>query len=216
MIAEGYSLPPDSPTARDENSYVSFSIRYESRFSAVASLRPEIKVELSARSPLLPTEILAVRSILGTLVDLDVSAVRINCQSVQESLGEKVLSFLRRTSEVLAGRNRAEYDDRLIRHVYDVSMIHRRLPSIVSGLSGVVFQEMVMADAVRFSRQYPEFMSSPSEELHKALHQLKTDESLAEHYNRFVNDLVYGDSLSYAEAQQDFILLAEHLLSGKQ
>ena len=214
LLQEGYTLPDESPLARDENNYVSYSICYASRFSSVASLRSEIKVELSARTSLLPLEHLPVRSILGALVGPDAHGVLITCQSVQESLGEKVLSFLRRTAEAMAGRNRTEYDDRLIRHIYDVSVIYRQSQSLLSEVTGSVFQDMVAADALRFSRQYPEFKINPAEEMQKALVRLKSDEKFSKQYTRFVDELVYGTSVPFAVAQQDFIRLAEQLLSS--
>ncbi|MCX6180124.1 MAG: nucleotidyl transferase AbiEii/AbiGii toxin family protein [Chlorobiales bacterium] len=214
LLREGYIFPDESPLARDENNYVSFSIRYASRFSSVASLRPEIKVELSARTSLLPLEHLPVHSILGALVDGNAPDVLITCQSVQESLGEKVLSFLRRTAEAMAGRNRAEYDDRLIRHIYDVSVIYRQSQLPLSELTGSVFQKMVAADALRFSRQYPEFKINPVQEMQKALERLKSDEEFANQYTRFVDELVYGNPVPFTVAQQDFIRLAEQLLSS--
>jgi hypothetical protein len=214
LVDEGYIFPDETPFARDENNYVSFPIRYSSRFLSVASLRPEIKVELSARTSLLPLEHLPVRSILGELVDVNALGVLIDCQNVQESLGEKVLSFLRRTAEAMSGRNRTEYDDRLIRHIYDVSVIYRRSYSPLSELTGSVFQDMVAADALRFSRQYPEFRINPAGEMRKALERLSSDEELVKQYTRFVDELVYGNPVPFAIAQEDFIYLAEQLISG--
>ena len=163
---------------------------------------------------MLPLEHLSVRSILGALVDSNAPGVLITCQSVQESLGEKVLSFLRRTAEAMAVRNRAAYDDRLIRHIYDVSVIYRQSLYPLSELTGSVFQNMVAADALRFSRQYPEFRINPREEMQKALDRLKSNEELAEQYKRFVDELVYGNPVPFAIAQQDFTRLAEQLLSS--
>jgi len=51
----GFEVPTDQIVARDENSYVCLNLLYKSRFPPVASLRPEIKLELNARPPVLPT-----------------------------------------------------------------------------------------------------------------------------------------------------------------
>lgn len=119
----GFDVPADQIVARDENSYVSMSLLYESQFPPVASLRTEIKVELNARPPVLPTASLPVQSLLATMLGDPTSGFAIECIGIEETLAEKVLSFLRRTAEVRAGRNRAEYDDRLVRHLYDVRAI---------------------------------------------------------------------------------------------
>ena len=63
----GFHVPADQIVARDENSYVSLSLHYESQFPPVASLRTEIKIELNARPPVLPTLQLPIRSMLSTL-----------------------------------------------------------------------------------------------------------------------------------------------------
>jgi len=214
LCGEGFTLSEQELIARDENNYVSLNIRYASHFASVASLRPEIKVELSARSPLLPVEHLPIRSILGMMVDPASLGISVECLGVQETLGEKILSFLRRTAEAMAGRNRAEYDDRLIRHLYDVSVILHSRTSLAKGLSAAVFQQMIVADGVQFSQQYPEFRENPSGEMRKALERLKSDEGFALQYNRFVDELVYGDPITFAVARRDFIMFAERFLPG--
>ena len=63
-----FHVPLEQIIARDENSYISLNLHYESRFPQVASLRPEIKVELNARPPVLPTAPLPVCSMLDNLI----------------------------------------------------------------------------------------------------------------------------------------------------
>eukprot|EP01035_Chromulina_nebulosa_P050046 gene50046-biopygen35159 len=79
----GFHVPPEQIVARDENSYV----------------------ERNARPPMLPTAPLPLRSILDELLDAPTDDFKIECISVDETLAEKVLSFLRRTAEARAGRN---------------------------------------------------------------------------------------------------------------
>ena len=123
LVDAGFAVPANEIIARDENSYVSLNLHYESRFAPVASLRSEIKVELNARPPVLPTARLPIASMLDVLVQAPKTDLQVECISVEETLAEKVLSFLRRTAEARAGRNRADYDDRLVRHLYDVRAI---------------------------------------------------------------------------------------------
>jgi hypothetical protein len=49
LVDAGFAVPANEIIAGDENSYVSLTLHYESRFAPVASLRSEIKVELNAR-----------------------------------------------------------------------------------------------------------------------------------------------------------------------
>ncbi len=100
------------------------NLHYESRFAPVASLRPEIKVELNARPPALPTVALPIASMLDVLIQAPKTGLQFECIGIEETLAEKVLSFLRRTAEARAGRNRADYDCRLVRHLYDVRVAY--------------------------------------------------------------------------------------------
>lgn len=213
LSAEDFVIPQDEVLARDENNYVALNLRYESSFGAVACLRSEIKLELSARPLLLPTQILPVRSILRFLVDPATVGFRINCVGIQESIGEKILSFLRRNAESLSGQVSNENDDRLIRHVYDVSVINRQIPDLASGLAGDVFKIMVESDAERFARQSPEFRLNPFAVMRQSLDRFEAEERFAAEYDRFVTDLVYGDQVTFQEAKQEFSGLARRLLT---
>lgn len=95
-------VPADEIIARDENSYVSLNLHYESRFAPVASLRSEIKLELNARPPVLPTAPLPIASMLDVLIQAPRTDFHVECIGVEETLAEKVLlSFLRRTAEAV-------------------------------------------------------------------------------------------------------------------
>ncbi len=215
FVHAGFYVPAEEIIARDENGYIAMSLRYESRFAPVASLRPSIKIELNARSCLLPVVCLPVRSILEVLMAAPRSAVpcQVNCVSVDETLAEKVLSFLRRTAEARAGRNRADYDDRLVRHLYDVTAIVQSRSGLSSDLIPQHFVDMVNDDAERYRYQYPEFADDPVAQMRAALDALRDDETVFERdYIQFVDELVFGDAVSFAKAREVFIDQAERLL----
>ena len=209
----GFHVPAEEIVARDENSYVSLNLRYESRFPPVASLRTEIKVELNARPPVMPTLALPVRSMLSALTEEAASVTPIQCIGVEETVGEKVLSFLRRTAEARADRNREEYDDRLVRHLYDVTAIVRAQEGLE--LPHEHFANMVAGDAAQYRAQYPEFEQDPVGQMRSVIEALHTDASSFERdYERFVDDLVFGEPVSFAEARSVFTGLAEQLVSS--
>ena len=172
LVDAGFVVQANEIIARDENSYVSLNLHYESRFAPVASLRPEIKVELSARPPVLPTSPLPIASMLDVLIQAPKTDLHVECIGVEETLAEKVLSFLRRTAEARAARNRADYDDRLVRHLYDVRAIARGREGLV--LPHDHFAALVAGDAAQFRNQYPEFEEDPVGQMRvvlDALHQ---------------------------------------------
>lgn len=211
----GFHVPPGQVVARDENSYVGMNLLYESRFPPVASLRPEIKVEFNARPPVLPTAPLPIRSMLAELIADHEADFQIECISVDETLAEKVLSFLRRTAEVRAGRNRAQYDDRLVRHLYDVRAIvahHERLTHLPPVAH---FAELVAGDAIQFRHQYPEFEHDPVGQMRGVLQALHMQsDGFERDYLQFVDELVFGEAVSFTQARSIFSQVAEELLGG--
>jgi predicted nucleotidyltransferase component of viral defense system len=205
--ALGFYVPADQVVARDENSYVSLNLHYKSQFPAVTSLRTEIKVELNARAPVLPTTMLPIRAMLSILTAQPTQGVPIECISIEETLAEKILSFLRRTAEARAGRNRAEYDDRLVRHIYDVRAIAR----VIEGLElpQAHFATMVAGDGAQYRNQYPEFEQNPAAQMRAVLEALQNEPSTFERdYLLFVDELVFGDPVPFAEASGVFSGLA--------
>ena len=211
LVDAGFAVPANEIIARDENSYVSLNLHYESRFAPVASLRPEIKVELNARPPVLPTSPLPIASMLDVLIQAPRTDFHVECIGVEETLAEKVLSFLRRTAEARAGRNRADYDDRLVRHLYDVRAIARGRERLA--LPHEHFAALVAGDATQFRNQYPEFEEDPVGQMRVVLDALHHEADAFERdYLRFVDELVFGEPVTFAEARAVFIELAESLI----
>lgn len=208
----GFSVPADRVIARNENQYVSISLQYQSRFTPVASLRPEIKVELNARGPLLSTTLRPISSMLNGFTGVAAADFGVQCVSIEETLSEKVLSFLRRTAEVRAGRNRGDYDERLVRHLYDVQSILAAHPAMA--MPSEHFAAIAREDATQYRNQFPEFYADPLEQMRSVLDALKSDNEYFErHYRRFVDELVFGDRISYDEARSAFTGAADALLS---
>lgn len=206
-----FSVPVEGVKARDGNHYIQLDLQYRSRFPVVASLRPAIKVEINARPPILPTTTQAIASMLDRLIQTSSPALQLKCISVEETLAEKVLSFLRRTAEAQAGRNRAEYDSRLVRHIYDVHAIVQRHRDM--SLPHACFAALVVSDAAQFQNQYPEFAADPVGQMQTTLDALRDDSGLFEHdYLRFVDELVFGKPVTFAEARMAFVSMADRLI----
>jgi len=211
----GFQVPPEQVVARDENSYVAMNLLYESRFPLVASLRSEIKVEFNARPPVLPTAPLPIRSMLAELIADHSDEFQIECISVDETLAEKVLSFLRRTAEVRAGRNRAAYDDRLIRHLYDVRAIAANHDRLMGQIPHAHFAALVAGDASQYRNQYPEFERNPVGQMREVLQALHIQPKEFERdYLQFVDELVFGETVPFAEARSTFTQLADQFLGA--
>jgi hypothetical protein len=212
LEAEGFVVPANQIVARNENSYIQLNLHYKSYFAAVASLRTEIKLEFNARPPLLPTLPLPISSMLDVLLKAPKSECQIECISVEETLAEKVLSFLRRTAEASAGRNRADYDDRLVRHLYDVYAIVQGCDDL--RLPHQYFATMIAGDAVQFRNQYPEFEQNPIAQIKSVLDALQWESTRFERdYQKFVDELVFGAPVMFNAARKCFIDVAKRLIN---
>lgn len=51
---QGYEIPPESIKAGNENRYIAVPLTYESLYPLDQALRPQLLIEISARTPILP------------------------------------------------------------------------------------------------------------------------------------------------------------------
>lgn len=199
-------------TARDENKYLLFELEYESRFPMSVSLRPEIKVELTENTLLLSSTERPIQSFISMFLGRKPSFY-FPCVTIQETILEKVLSFLRRIMVREMGYQRRDFDERLIRHVYDVAIIQHQQPSLIEELPIEIFQTLVNQDAEQFKHQYPEFYESPKRELKKGLVVFSERDEFQKYYEQFLQDLVLEESIyPFKKARDDFIRIANILI----
>lgn len=209
----GFRIAPGGITARDENNYFSLMLQFQSAFSKVVSLRSEIQVEFTVRPVLLATQQLPIRSMLEVLARRPTKAFELTCVGIEETLAEKTLSLLRRTAELLAGRNRDDFDPRLVRHLYDIHEIVSHHPNLPAALHPGLFASLVAVDAVQFSNQHPELVKDSAAELNRALAVIKNGRMFRDHYGRFLNDLVFGEPVAFDAALAAFDAVATRLLA---
>jgi len=86
-----------NPCIQDAHRYYAVGAGYQTAYSGLPSLRPELKLELIQRQPLLPLERRKFGYLHESLAKLPAtSTLVIDCISVAETAAEKVLSLLRR------------------------------------------------------------------------------------------------------------------------
>jgi hypothetical protein len=79
-------------------------------------------------------------------------------------------------------------------------------------LLGTEFRSIVEADAIQFKNQYPEFQADSFGEMRIALTALQQDGTLEQEYQRFVDELVFGEPMLFEDAKQLFITAAQQIL----
>lgn len=196
------------------NQYVRSQWAYARAYDGIASLRPNLQLELVVRTPTLPTTTVMIGSLVDKLAGRTGISSSVRVIAVAETLAEKVLSFLRRFAQHRAGQMQQAWDTALVRHIYDV---HR----IVSHNSGVivdsvaVFVALTQGDVQEFGYQDQLFATNPKTVLSTALRQAKDGQQPRDEYYSVLLPLVYGkDKPSFDEAWVSFESVAKQLINA--
>lgn len=203
MINLGFVEDTDQRHARNENRYVATRWLYKSLYRSSASLRPYLSLETTVRTPQFATQSLPISYLVNRLAGLDGPTKLIKCVSVEETLAEKVLSFLRRHAQHRAGMMTQAWDEALVRHIYDVYCIMQLVPDAVEK-ARAHFPELVAFDVQEFN-QHPAFCDNPKACMLAALSVAGSEAQTRLEYQNRLLPLVYGMTKPpFAEAFQAF------------
>ena len=211
-----------SHSSHNENRYFHFSLGYTPRFSTIMALRPEIKLDFTARTPHLESTEVQVKSLLSNVIpECEESPIFCQALAYEETLVEKVVAFLRRTAswseDNSLKRERSPEDRRLVRHLYDVhQLLQKKLNTgKVANEIRHLFQEIIQSDREQFNTIDNAFVENPTQRLNDSLEHLHNNSSEFEAlYRDFVNDLVWGQAVDFNEAREGFYELACQLLNA--
>lgn len=173
-----------------------FHLKYESQFPAVASLRPEIKLEFFNSPILTPT----FERDFRYMIDFEGTRGSAKCLSPQQTLIEKAISLIRRYEE--AGGNEDSFDFRLLRHVYDVHAIWN---SLDEPLHGELVRRVVDHD--KATRKWTVTSNSFLETVKK----IGNDTALPARYEQLVEDLMIGEIVRFDVAFETFSRIASEI-----
>jgi len=198
--------------AFNENRYFSSEWIYARHYESVAGLRAHLQIELTARTPVLPTQVCRIAALADRLAGHGAYAFEAPVVAVAETVAEKTLSFLRRYAQHRAGLLRQAWDAALVRHVYDVHRIYRQHPQVVTAALRA-FPVLVAGDQKEFGIQFPDFAAAPRQVLTGALRQACADGKIQEEFTGNLLPLVYGaDAPVSAQVFGDFTVVAGALL----
>lgn len=206
----GIGLTEDKPKGQafNENRYFCYARHYAS----IAGLRPHLQIELTARTPVLPTEVRRITSLADALAGRSDHAFEVPVVAVAETVAEKSLSFLRRYAQHRAGLMRQAWDTALVRHLYDVHRTYQRQPEVLAAARRA-FPALVAGDQKEFGAQFPDFAAAPRQVLSGALRQARADAKIQAEFTGNLLPLVYGgDTPAFAQAFGDFNAVTEALL----
>ncbi|VVD93908.1 hypothetical protein PCO31110_01779 [Pandoraea communis] len=211
MIGLGFSEIPEEMVARNANGFFASGWHYNPQYAAATSLRPHLKLEFTTRTPYFATSQQTLGYLAYQLATQDATPFTMQCVAVEETLGEKVLSFLRRFAEHRAGV-RDNWDDALVRHIYDTWCIVAADGTAVERATKH-FKDLVAFDQGEFTR-HAAFCANPAECLSQALETVGQDKQTIDEYATKLVPLIYGDDRpSFDAAFGVFRTAAQTLLS---
>jgi predicted nucleotidyltransferase component of viral defense system len=204
----------DNPIARDNRRYYCLLVSYVAQFQDVAGiLRPQLKIELIHRHPLLPVETCSLGYLLDQLVSREAPyGFSMSCITVAETLAEKVLSLLRRCAWNWDGYQRGDFDTALVRHLYDVWRIIEDQPTSITPACEI-FSALIQKDVEEFENQHPEFDKSPYVVLRRTLSVMASNEGLRTNFDQRLKPLLYAvDKPDFDTCYATFLNVATQLL----
>jgi hypothetical protein len=181
-----------NPNIKDSHRYYVVGAGYKSSYDALPSLRPELKLELIQRHPLLPLEKRSFGYLYESLAELESKAlVTVDCISVAETAAEKVVSLLRRCAYNWDGhQKKGDLDPALVRHVYDVARIAQLNEACLADARSI-FPTLVQNDQQEFAGQNPEFDADRIGVLKRTLVAARKNGELKARYETNLLPLVY-------------------------
>ncbi|MHB8254095.1 MAG: nucleotidyl transferase AbiEii/AbiGii toxin family protein [Acidiferrobacter sp.] len=192
---------------------------YESRFATVeGALRTGIKLELTANTPLTDCVPRNLRPLAARLAPEHISVANcvVPCASLEETVAEKIIAYLRRTAQEHAQQYRGSLDPYIIRHLYDVTRILAAAPDTLAKTQDI-FWAIVERDRIQFGRQFPAFGENPAIVLQESLAVMRqngaVDGMLERNYKERVVPLVWNTCPPFTEILAGFAQAAEHCLA---
>lgn len=185
-------------SARNENNFFNYNIKFKSRYPEWDSLRPLIKIECINIPLFMETSCCEITSIADEYLDISGEHGTFECQNVNEVLVEKVLATLRRLTD-----DREYYfaNPNLMRHIYDVSQIVAAGVTYTAEMSEV-FYKKIEKEISMYGGHCAEFANNPKLALINSLNSLNTDPKYREDYEKQIYPMLFD----YSNADFDYCL----------
>jgi predicted nucleotidyltransferase component of viral defense system len=215
LTEQGFAEIDGSRIAQNENQFFAYDWEYQSQFAGDNSLRPHLKLEFTARTPLHGYAPRPIRYLVNQLANRDGIVCDIPSISLEETFAEKVLSFLRRYGQQQAELLQQRWDEALVRHIYDVYCLVQNDAGIVDR-AALTITALIQIDINEFGRQYPALAASPNETLLQSLSVAKDDNAIKQQYEEKLLPLIFGTNKpNFGTAFAVFRAAAEQLLIQK-
>ncbi|MGI4814838.1 MAG: nucleotidyl transferase AbiEii/AbiGii toxin family protein [Janthinobacterium lividum] len=210
MEALGFRTVEQELIARNGNRYFASGWKYRTLYGADNSLRAHLSLEFTLRTPYFVTHRMPIGYLIDKLAGRGGNLVSMTCVAVEETLAEKILSFLRRHAEHRDGV-RADWDIALVRHIYDTYCIVSANAQSAQR-AALHFGRLVEYDIAEFSK-HTAFRDNPKQCLAHALMVAEHEGQTRAEYEQVLRPLIYGTTRpSFAKAFDVFKSTASLLL----
>jgi len=212
---QGFDISDETVKAGNENRYIAIMLSYESLYPPDQALRPELLIEISARSPILPPVVCGYDTAVNELLGRAERSGRIACLDIRETVAGKNAALLRRWSARLRGIGRVfelgnARDEDIVRHIYDLGRIFEQFPQEMTDAgTGRLARQLLLQDAEEFGNQDPGFRDAPIERAREALNDLAANVEARQWYDRFTAVMVYGVIPPFDEAMERILAFAD-------
>ncbi len=218
---QGYDISCEAVKAGNQNRYIAILLSYESLYPRDQALRPELLIEISARSPILAPVICGYDTIINEMLGRTQRTGVIACLDILETIAGKNAALLGRWSARLRGADRVfesgnVRDEDIVRHIYDLGRIFEKFPQeLTDGEAGQLARQLLLKDAVEFGGQDPGFKQAPIERALDALRDLKDNGEAKIWYERFTRAMVYGPIPTFEESIGRILKFADAWASAR-
>jgi hypothetical protein len=208
---QGYEISGEAVKAGNQNRYIAILLSYESLYPRDQALRPELLIEISARSPILAPVVCGYDTIVNEMLGRAQRTGVIACLDIRETIAGKNAALLRRWSARLRSAERVYEagnvrDEDIVRHIYDLGRIFEKFPQELSdGEAAPLARQLLVQDAEEFGGQDPGFKEAPIERALDALHNLKESGQAKIWYERFTTAMVYGSIPTFEESMSQIL-----------
>ncbi|HEY4087770.1 MAG TPA: nucleotidyl transferase AbiEii/AbiGii toxin family protein [Bryobacteraceae bacterium] len=210
LLDAGFAFDPKNAKyreSRNEGRYTIYQLPYTPVAAPAATLRPEIQIE-TAVWPLRQASVtLPVSSFIAEAYQRGPEIPAVECISLSEATAEKFVALTRRAGALFADAG-GPRDPALVRHVYDLHIMsaHNNPAAVIS-----MAREIMLADVEAYGHQFPAYREDPVRETVHASRRMATEPDFERQYEIFVRDMVYGETVGFAEAIKTISILAGRL-----
>jgi predicted nucleotidyltransferase component of viral defense system len=186
--------------ADNNNRHFWFDLAYRGTFDVTASLRDAVKIEFTVANVFHELVELPIQTLLYAALGLKESNAVVSCLSLEQTVAEKVLAFLRKSIDTLND------DERIVRHVYDV----HKLRDLNINLDEVskCFQHAYLEDLER----YPKMAKISSLDfITNSLNRIEKECDFENEFKKFVLELTYGDEVDYKTNMASYLRMAHEI-----